>query len=100
MANKGKIEMNQRRKNLIDKYQVKRAVLKKIQKDKDVPLKDKISATIKLAALPRNSSQVRYRRRCVLSGRPRGMCLGGLDRITFRNKALKGEIPGVVLSSW
>lgn len=100
MANKGKIEHNKHRRELIDKYAKRRQVLKGIQGNKDLPLSERIAASFKLEKLPRNSSAVRYRRRCHQSGRPRGICPGGIDRITFRNKALAGELPGVTLASW
>ena len=59
------------------------------------------SAQKKIAKLPRNSSAVRIRNRCSLSGRPRGY-IGkfGVSRITFRELALSGKIPGVIKSSW
>ena len=54
-----------------------------------------------LQKLPRNSAPVRQRNRCKLTGRPRGyMRQFGLSRITFREMALNGKIPGVVKASW
>lgn len=54
-----------------------------------------------LQKLPRNASRVRIRNRCKLTGRPRGyMRVFGVSRITFRELAVSGKIPGVVKASW
>ena len=89
MAKKSMIARDEKRKKLIAKYADKRAELKELG-DLDG-----------LQKLPRNSSPARFKNRDVLSGRPRGyMRKFGLSRINFREKASKGEIPGITKSSW
>lgn len=89
MAKKSMIARDEKRKKMIAKYAEKRAELKELG-DLDG-----------LQALPRNSSPTRWKNRDILSGRPRGyMRKFGLSRINFREKASKGEIPGITKSSW
>ena len=89
MAKKSAIARDEKRKKMILKFAAKRAELKELG-DLDG-----------LQALPKNSSPSRWKNRDVLSGRPRGyMRRFGLNRINFREKASKGEIPGVTKSSW
>lgn len=89
MAKKSMIARDEKRKKMIAKYAEKRAELKELGDLEG------------LQALPRNSSPTRWKNRDVLSGRPRGyMRKFGLSRINFREKASKGEIPGVTKSSW
>ncbi len=101
MAKKGKLEKNDRRAKLIAKYAGKRAELVAIVKNAEAGPMEKVEAMAKLQALPRDSSAVRYRNRCQMSGRPRGF-VGkfGLSRIALRDMALQGLIPGVRKSSW
>jgi len=95
------IERNKKRQRLIAKYKAKRAELKAILINPKTTDEEFFAAQKKLAKLPRNSSPVRVRNRCSLSGRPRGY-IGrfGVSRITFRELALAGKIPGVIKSSW
>ena len=95
------IERNKKRKRLVEKYKVKRAELKALLVDPKTTDAEFFAAQKKLSKLPRNSSKVRIRNRCSLSGRPRGY-IGrfGVSRITFRELALSGKIPGVIKSSW
>lgn len=89
MAKKSMIARDEKRKKLIQKFAEKRAELKELG-DFDG-----------LQKLPKNSSPSRWKNRDVLSGRPRGyMRKFGLSRINFREKASKGEIPGITKSSW
>jgi small subunit ribosomal protein S14 len=89
MAKKSMIARDVKRKKLIAKYAAKRAELKEVGDLEG------------LQALPKNSSPSRFKNRDVLSGRPRGyMRRFGLSRINFREKASKGEIPGITKSSW
>jgi small subunit ribosomal protein S14 len=89
MARKSNIARDEKRKKMILKYAPKRAELKALG-DLDG-----------LAKLPRNSSPSRWKNRCVETGRPRGyMRQFGLSRISFREHATKGEIPGVTKASW
>lgn len=89
MAKKSMIARDVKRKKMILKFAAKRAELKELGDQEG------------LAKLPKNSSPTRWKNRDVLTGRPRGyMRRFGLDRINFREKASKGEIPGVTKSSW
>lgn len=101
MAKKGKLEKNQERALLIEKYAERRKQLVKVVKNPDASPNEKRQAMAKLRALPRDSSAVRYRNRCLMSGRPRGF-IGkfGISRIAFREMSLEGFIPGVRKSSW
>lgn len=89
MAKKSMIARDEKRKKMIVKYAAKRAELKELGDLEG------------LQKLPLNSSPSRWKNRDVLSGRPRGyMRRFGLSRINFREKASKGEIPGITKSSW
>ena len=78
-----------KRKNLVEKYAAKREELKKA------------GDSVGLQKLPRNSSKVRVRNRCNLTGRPRGYMRDfGISRVTFREMVVFGLIPGVTKSSW
>lgn len=89
MARKGLIAREQKRQKLVEKYADIRKELKK-NGDWDA-----------LQDLPRNSSPIRLRNRCIMTGRPRGY-IGkfGVSRLVFREMALKGEIPGIKKASW
>ena len=95
------IERNEKRKTLSKKFAAKRAELKAILASPKTGDEEFFSAQKKLQNLPRNSNPIRIRNRCALSGRPRAY-IGhyGLSRITFRELALAGKIPGVIKSSW
>jgi small subunit ribosomal protein S14 len=95
------IERNKKRIKLVEKYKVKRAELKAILSNPSTSDEEFFAAQKRMAKLPRNSSKVRIRNRCSLSGRPRAY-IGkfGVSRITFRELALAGKIPGVTKSSW
>jgi len=95
------IERNKKRIRLVAKYKVVRAELKAILSNPASTDEDFFAAQKKMAKLPRNSSAVRVRNRCALSGRPRGYKRKyGVSRLTFRELALAGKIPGVTKSSW
>lgn len=101
MAKKSKIAKNQQRLQMVANQAERRAELKKIIKDPDVPLEEKLVARDALNKLPRNGSPVRLRNRDRLNGRPRGhVGFAGLSRVTFRELAHKGELPGITKSSW
>lgn len=95
------IERNKKRQRLSDKFAAKRAELKAILVN-PTTTDEVFHATQKqLQQLPRNSSRTRVRNRCSLSGRPRGFIRRfGVSRITLRELALSGKIPGVTKSSW
>ncbi|MCS6877035.1 MAG: 30S ribosomal protein S14 [Geminicoccaceae bacterium] len=101
MAKKSAIEKNERRRRLVAKFEAKRAALKKIIMDRTRDPEERFEATLALAKLPRNSSPVRVRNRCLLTGRPRGYYRKfGLSRIALRDLAGQGLIPGCVKASW
>ena len=101
MAKKSSVEKNNRRKMLVDRYKKVRAELKAIMKNPATSMQDRLIAQDKLSALPRNSSPVRVRNRCALTGRARGyMGFFKLSRIMFRELALQGVLPGVKKTSW
>jgi len=101
MAKKSSIERNKKRERLGTQYAEKRAALKAIANDRDLSPEERFNAAMKLAKLPRNSSKVRVRLRCAISGRPRGNYRKfKLSRIALRDLASTGQIPGVVKSSW
>ncbi len=101
MAKKSSIEKNKRRMRLAKQFAAKRARLKAVANDTDLPDEDRFAARLKLAELPRNSSPHRVRLRCELTGRPRGNYRKfKLSRIALRELASTGQIPGMVKSSW
>lgn len=101
MAKTGMIEKNKRRSRMAKQKASARAALKKIISDPNTSIDERFAAVIKLAKMPRNSSPVRVRNRCELTGRPRGFYRKfKLCRIKLRDLASAGQIPGVVKSSW
>lgn len=95
------IYRNEKRKALTAKFAAKRAELKAVLLNPATTDEEFFTAQKKLQKLPRNSSKVRIRNRCSLSGRPRAYIRKfGVSRITFRELALSGKIPGVTKSSW
>jgi small subunit ribosomal protein S14 len=101
MAKKSSIEKNNRRIKMTKLASAKRAKLKALIADKTKPVEERFAATLKLAALPRNSSATRIRNRCELTGRPRSVYRKHkLSRIALRELGSKGLVPGLVKSSW
>jgi len=101
MAKKSSIERNNKRVRLAAQYASRRARLKAIAADKDASPEERFNARLKLAQLPRNSAPNRQRLRCGLTGRPRGNYRKfKLSRISLRDLASAGMIPGMVKSSW
>ena len=95
------IHRNIKRQKLATKFAAKRAELKATLLNPETSDEDFFAAQKKLQKLPRNSAQVRVKNRCSMSGRPRAYIRKfGLSRITFRELALAGKIPGVIKSSW
>ncbi len=94
-------ERNNKRKDLNKKNRARRAKLKATIMDREATMEDRFNAQIKLSELPRNSSLVRQRNRCELTGRPRGyyrkfkMC-----RNQLRELGSFGMIPGLIKASW
>ena len=101
MAKKSAIERNKNRERMVKRYAEKRAKLKALTRDASASPEEKFDAQLKLAALPRNSSNVRLHNRCHLTGRSHGVYRKfNLSRIALRELASKGQIPGMVKSSW
>ncbi|HYG85910.1 MAG TPA: 30S ribosomal protein S14 [Azospirillum sp.] len=101
MAKTSAVEKNKRRAKLVKQFANKRAKLKAIAKDRSLSPEEQFAARLKLAELPRNSSKVRIRNRCEMTGRPRAFYRKfKLSRITLRELASTGQIPGMVKSSW
>lgn len=101
MAKKSAIERNNRRRRMVARLAGKRAELKRVANDESLTLEERFQARLKLAELPRNSSAVRIRNRCEVSGRPRGTYRKlGVSRVALRELGSSGLIPGLVKSSW
>lgn len=90
-----------KRAKLVAKYATKRAELMAIIGDVSLGDDERMQARLKLQQLPRNASPVRQRKRCVLTGRPRGVFKKfGLCRNKLREIAMRGEVPGMTKASW
>ena len=101
MAKKSMIARETKRQQLVDKYAAKRAALKEIAADESKSMEERFKARLKLAELPRNSSATRLHNRCKVTGRPKAYYRKlQMSRIALRDLASKGEIPGMVKSSW
>tara|TARA_B100000427_G_C15217335_1_gene467392 strand:- start:7 stop:312 length:306 start_codon:yes stop_codon:yes gene_type:complete len=101
MAKLSSINKNNNRIKLSKKFDAKRKKLKKIIMDKKLTLEERFKAQQKLSSLPRNSSKVRVRNRCQITGRPHGVYRKlKISRIALRQLGLEGKIPGMVKSSW
>ena len=101
MAKTSQIHRDRRRKLLIEKYAERRAELRAKLKDRSVSMEEKLEVQMAFSKLPRNSCPTRLKRRCSLTGRPRGYYRKfGISRIALRELALKGYLPGVRKSSW
>ncbi|MGA1178584.1 MAG: 30S ribosomal protein S14, partial [Burkholderiaceae bacterium] len=96
MAKLSMINREKKREALVKKYAAKRAALFAIIQDQSKSEEERYEARLALQKLPRNSSPVRQRNRCQLTGRPRGTYrLFGLGRMKIREAAFRGEIPGL-----
>jgi small subunit ribosomal protein S14 len=101
MAKKAVINREQKRREMVAKFAPKRALLLATIANVKMGEEERAAARLKLQALPRDSSPVRLRNRCALTGRPRGTFKKfGLGRIKLREFAMRGEIPGIVKASW
>ena len=101
MAKKSSINRNNKRIKMSLKFANKRKKLKKIIMDKKLSLEERFKAQMKLSKLPRNSSKVRIRNRCAITGRPHGVYRKlKISRISLRQLTLSGKIPGMIKSSW
>jgi small subunit ribosomal protein S14 len=101
MAKISMVERQKKRVALVAKYAEKREALKAQAKDESLSREERFKATLKLAKLPRNSSATRLHNRCEVTGRPRAYYRKlRMSRIALRDLASKGQIPGMVKSSW
>jgi small subunit ribosomal protein S14 len=101
MAKTPMIEKNNRRRRMTKQKEASRKALKALIMDKETVMEDRFAAVMKLAKMPRNSSKVRIRNRCELSGRPRAFYRKfKLSRLALRELASQGQIPGIIKSSW
>jgi small subunit ribosomal protein S14 len=101
MAKTCMIEREQKRREMVEKYAAKRAELTAAANDVNASHEDRREARLKLQSLPRNSSPVRLRNRCALTGRPRGVFSKfGIGRSKLRELMMRGEVPGVTKASW
>jgi small subunit ribosomal protein S14 len=101
MAKLSTVLRNEKRRKLVAKFQAKRAALMAVIGDANASDEDRAAARAKLERLPRDSSPVRVRNRCALTGRPRGYFRKfGLARNKLRDIAMRGEVPGLAKASW
>ena len=101
MAKKALINREKKRVILAKKYAAKRAQILSIIHNSSIGDEEKCQARLKFQSIPRNAMPVRQRRRCAITGRPRGVFRKfGLGRIKIREIAMRGDIPGVIKASW
>lgn len=101
MAKKSSVEKSKNRERLVNLKRAKRKELKDKAADLHLPEAEREQARLQLNKMPRNSSKVRLRNRCQFTGRVRGYLRKfKLSRLTFREMALNGYIPGIVKASW
>ena len=101
MAKVSMVEREKKRAKAVQRYAKKRAELKAIIHDRSASEEDRWEAQQSLQKLPRNSSPSRQQRRCRVTGRPHGVYRKfGLGRNKLREAAMRGDVPGLVLSSW
>jgi small subunit ribosomal protein S14 len=101
MARQSIVNREQKRRKTVQKFAARRSELMTVLKSSSASEEEKAQAREKLQKLPRDSSPVRLRNRCALTGRPRGVFKKfGLARGKLREIALRGEIPGVIKASW
>ena len=94
-------ERELKRRKMVEKYKGKRLALNEVIKNANSSIEEKAEARAKLQALPKNSSPVRLRNRCALTGRPRGVYSKfGIARSKLRDLMLSGEVPGITKASW
>ena len=101
MAKLALINRNDKRRKMVEKYASKREALVAVIDDQSRSDEERYAARLKLQELPRNSSPVRVRNRCNLTGRPRGVFRKfGLGRSKLRDFVMRGEVPGMTKASW
>ncbi len=101
MAKKSAVQRDKKRRRMAAQQAERRAELKALVMDRNASPEERFEASLKLATLPRNGSKVRIHNRCEVTGRPRGVYRKfKLGRVMLRELASKGQIPGMVKSSW
>jgi len=101
MAKKSSVQKNLNRAKLVARYADKRARLKAIANDKELPIEERFQAGLRLSEMPRNGAKIRLRNRCEVTGRPRGYYRKfKMSRISLRELGSAGQVPGLVKSSW
>jgi small subunit ribosomal protein S14 len=101
MAKKSAVNRNEMVRRLVKLKAAKRNALKAVANDENLSLEERFDARLKLAEMPRNSSPTRIRNRCELTGRPRAFYRKmRMSRIALRELGSRGQIPGLVKSSW
>ena len=101
MAKTSSIQRNLKRIKMAKRFENKRKKIKNIIRNKKLPLNERFAAQLKLAKLPKNSSKIRIRNRCEITGRPHGVYRKlRISRIALRQMASSGKIPGMTKSSW
>jgi small subunit ribosomal protein S14 len=101
MAKVSMVEREKKRAKAVQRYEKKRAELKAIINDRSASEEDRWEAQQSLQKLPRNASPSRQQRRCRVTGRPHGVYRKfGLGRNKLREAAMRGDVPGLVMSSW
>ncbi len=101
MAKVSAVNKNLKRIRMVEQYAAKREALKNAAKDPNLSFDEQFAARLKLTKLPRNSVKIRIRNRCQVTGRPRGYYRKfKMSRVSLRQLASHGFVPGVVKSSW
>ena len=101
MAKKSAIQKDKNRRKLVAQHAAKRARLKAIADNRDLPMEDRFQARLRLAEMPRNGAKIRIRNRCEVTGRPRAFYRKfKMSRIALRDLGSTGQVPGLVKSSW
>ena len=101
MAKVSMVNREVKRAKLVKKFAARRERLKAVASDMSLDVVARFEANVKLAQLPRNSSPVRVRNRCEVTGRPRAYYRKlKMSRIALRELGSRGQIPGLVKSSW
>ena len=101
MAKTSAIQRNLKRIKMAKRFENKRKKLRSIVRNKKLPLNERFAAQLKLSKLPKNSSRIRIRNRCEITGRPHGVYRKlRISRIALRELASSGKIPGMTKSSW
>ena len=101
MAKVSMINRELKRQKLVERFSKRRSSLKEIFRNKERPMEERFKAQIALAKLPPNSSPSRLHNRCKVTGRPKAFYRKlQMSRIALRDLASRGEIPGMIKSSW